>query len=757
MPDRRTLLGLLGLGARITARALRTRRKALSLQDRLSAIPAAGLPVQAPVRIRWNNHQIPYVLAEHDRDLAVGLGVVHAHLRLTQIEFMRRAAWGRLAEVLGPAAVQVDHMLRILNVPAALPGIMAGMPAETREWLEGFRDGINHVIANAPELPEEFRLLDFRPEPWSMEDLVALSRLAATDFTWKVWVPLLKLAGRPDWLKLWERMVGEDAIGVPSFAGGGLPGLNPALLDSMPALLGLFSRSGSNSVAVAAGRTAGGGAMIASDPHLGITLPNLWLLAGMKSPGHNAVGLMIPGVPVIGLGRNPRIAWGGTSLHAASSELVEVPAGTPLQERREVIRVRGGKPVAVTVRSRGDEPIISDAPLLPTRLGRVLALRWVGHRVSDELTSLLSVSRAADWEGFLSALEGYAVPALTMIYADQQGRVGTCMAAHLPRRPTKPPPDLVLGAEADEHWERMASVRNLPHCINPDGGVVASANDRPKGLEWMAVGWFFSPDDRVARLHELTGGGKVDGLVLRKAQRDVLMRSAIDIRDRLLALATGGAAATDPARDRLVGLLRDWDGHFTVEAEAPVALELLVYHLLRELHGKEDLDIYTHAWEPWALLRQDLAGLSAARLARAMKPAVQRTCKALDRHQNWGRMHRLRLRHPLGALPLVGKRYRFADVPAAGSNETLMKTAHGFSSGRHAVKLGAVARHISDLADPDCNDFCLLGGQDGFLGSSTFFDQFALWQEGRYIRLPLRPDTAEREMPHLTVLRPAGA
>jgi penicillin G amidase len=83
-----------------------------------------------------------------------------------------------------------------------------------------------------------------------------------------------------------------------------------------------------------------------------------------------------------------------------------------------------------------------------------------------------------------------------------------------------------------------------------------------------------------------------------------------------------------------------------------------------------------------------------------------------------------------------------------------MKTAHGFSGGRHRVKFGANARHISDLGDPDANYFCLLGGQDGWIGSANFIDQLDLWRSGRHIRVPLMPETVRREFRHVTELSP---
>ena len=84
-----------------------------------------------------------------------------------------------------------------------------------------------------------------------------------------------------------------------------------------------------------------------------------------------------------------------------------------------------------------------------------------------------------------------------------------------------------------------------------------------------------------------------------------------------------------------------------------------------------------------------------------------------------------------------------------------MKASHGLVSGQATpVTFGSMARHVSDMADPDANWFTLWGGQDGWLGSASFMDQVPLWREGRSIRVPLRAETVAVEFPHVTRLAP---
>jgi penicillin amidase len=735
-------VSLLGLAA---AKAVWTTKPPppVSLAQRLQAFPTRSLPIRQPVQLRWNAQHVPFIEAADDRDLAVALGAVHAHLRLTQIELMRRIAQGRLAQVFGPAARDIDHALRLLDVGRAVPAIAAMLPGTTSAWLSGFADGLNAVIAHGGARPHDLEILGIEPEPWTVPDLLCLSRLVAADFSWRVWLRLLRLRGRSDWGQIWRRLVGADGA-TPSAAGdsGG----------DLALLLAASGRGGSNALAVAPWRSASGAPLIAGDPHLPILLPTTWLIAGYKSPGHHAVGLMIPGVPAIAVGRNPWIAWAGTNLHAASSDLIDVGDLAPpsISTRRESIAMRWSRPHAVELRDSPCGPIISDAPLFGLPRQRPVALRWVGHRATDELSALLAVGRARSWAQFRAALDGFAIPGQNLIYADVEGHIGQVMAAHLPSRPPAPPADLVQDRSALGHWDRMVTGSDLPSRLDPPEGFVASANDAPPQGR-VAVGYFFSPDIRVKRLRARLGAASDltrDHLVA--LHNDVVAPAAAALAAALLRRIDGPAANVP-----VVDALRAWDGAYTVESPGALAFELILYHFVRALHGRKNLAVYRATWDAWSLVRDDLARTDPDRLRRAARSAVQRAQPPFARWRRWGDAHRLRLMHVFGAAPLLGGRFRFTDLPADGGNETLLKTAHGFAAGRHAVQYGSNARHICDLADLDANHFVLLGGQDGWLGSATFLDQLALWRERAMIQMPLRPETVRSLFSHVMTLAPA--
>ena len=727
--------------------------KPRDVAERLEAFPTRGLPLEGRVTVYWSERQVPFIEAESDGDAAFALGLVHAHLRLGQMATARMLARGRLSEMIGPLGIDIDRGLRTLSYGRAAAEIERGMDEAALDWVRRFVDGINHYQDGAAELPHDFRVLGLEREPWTVGDVLAIGRLAGTDVNWLVWADLLKLRARDDWPELWARLVKRGKTSFASFDGG-------ARTAAMQRLLGGTSKSGSNSVAVSGRRSATGGALIANDPHLGIVIPNLWLIAGVKSPSYHAVGLMGPGLPVFAIGRNPHIAWGGTNMRAASSDLYDVGdlLRSEIAERRERIGVRWWFDSEAVVRETGWGPIVTDTPLLADLDLPPLALKWTGHGASDEIGAMLAVSRARSFPEFRAAFDRFAVPGQNMLFADTGGNIGQVMAVRLPAR-SGAPADIFLDREThDAAWGAMRSGADLPFGLNPERGFLVSANNRPAETD-VPVSFFFSPDDRVRRLTALVEReATVDVAALKALQRDVYMASSAKLRDLFVARldALEMTAAADAAGAEAIGRLRDWDGQYRRDSLGAVAFEQFrtgfVSRFYALLYGEEHGKSFASMRRGTTLLEEDIAAADEETLREALAAGLRVAAEGLNSFAGWGDMHRLGLAHPLSRIPLIGGRYRFAEAGVGGSSETVMKTAHNTTAERHGVTYGSNARHISDMSDPDANWFVLLGGQDGWFNSSTMMDQWALWRSGDYVRVPLTPSEVRATFPYALAL-----
>ncbi len=726
---------------------------------RLKAFPTEDLPLEAAATLRWNDFQIPYIEATTDGDAALLLGMVHAHLRLAQMELGKRLSQGRLSEALGPFAEDLDRALRALAYGRAAAEIYRAMDETTRLWLDRFVEGVNLYKSRLTERPHEVELLALNDEPWTPEDIITLSRLASTDVNWITFYSLLAIEDDAARETVRRTLLETGLAGATSLP----PAPGPFSPEDVSTLLNAYGKPGSNSLALAGSRTVSGKPMLANDPHLGIILPNFWLIVGVRSPSYQVVGLAPPGMPVFAVGRNPRVAWGGTNMRALSSDLVDVASLPPeafVTETSE-IETRFWLDAPHETRWSPYGPVLTDVDVVPSAGGREVALRWMGHEPTQDLAALLAMSRAENWTQFRQALDGFAVPAQNMLYADVEGNIGLTLATILPDRPAWRKDVFILTPEqADEAWAERLNGRDLPFAYNPPEGVLVSANNRPVDSEEL-IGFYFPPDLRVHRLNELAAQTpKHDRESLAALQRDVLSLDAYDLTQEFLTRLDGASLDALPTDQRaVVRLLTDWDGAYTADSRAALAFEAMLVQLgpaLAEAAGQQPVyDALARGAHLRGYVRTLMATLDDELVRARIREALPTAAQALEDGRVWGDAHRLELRHMLASAPLIGDRYIYGDFPVGGSQETVMKTAHDLTAQRHRTSYGSQARHISDLADMDANYFVLLGGQDGWLESANFIDQAELWREGEYIRMPLRPSSVAEAFPRVMSLTPA--
>jgi penicillin amidase len=724
-----------------------------TMAERLDVFPRDRLPVERPVTIRWNRFQVPFVEAETDRDLAFVLGMVHAHLRLAEIRVLKQLVQGRAGEMVGPIARNIDHALKIMDIGRAAPEMVRQLPETERMLLESFAAGLNLYQSRIPELPPEFSLLGLKPEPFTVEELVSIGRLGSIDINWLVYLGLLQLRERPDFARIWARALDVGSGPVVSFpARGELGALEQIVLST--------ARTGSNALVIAPGKSASGSALVAGDPHLGMGVPNLWLLAGMRSPSFTGVGFMVPGLPFIAEGRSFDLAWVGTNIRSANSEFYDISKvnDANIEARTVDIKQRFWFTTERELRTSRFGPIVSDSSIVPSLKGETIALKWIGHQPTDEIGSLFGVMRAKNAGEFRDALAGFAVSPQNFLCADTQGNICHVLATVLPKRAAMKPVAPILDAsDPANEWRDFADSATLPFALNPPLGFLASANNKPTETPFP-IGYFFSSDERVSRLQQFVGEReKVSLDDLKQLQRDTLSLDSRDIASSLARLveAEPDAVAAAPS---FLAELKAFDGDYRVDARGPVVYETLLYHLVPAVYGAVSADGLVG---PYSDLRQlkryllsDIDALPLSRRREILIAAVRSAARDSAKFAVWGDMHRLRVQHWLAPLPVLGRNFVYGDYPSGGSRETPMKTAHGLINGVTVSTFGSQARFVSDMGDPDSSEFVLIGGNDGWLGSQNALDQVPLWLKGEYIRMPLKPETVAREFPVLTVLSP---
>jgi len=419
----KSLVGLLALAAILAAGGYWYLRQ--SLPDFNGTIAVEGLT--APIEIVRDSDGIPHITAEHKRDALFGLGYVHAQDRLWQMEFQRRIGHGRLSEIFGAAALSQDRFLRTVGFGRAARSAWEHLPADARQDVDAYVAGVNAFIAtrHGRQLPPEFSLLRFEPEPWTGADVIAWVKMMAWDLSANYSTELFRydLAARVGEERAAQLMPPYPRDGLTILTGEGAPppghdidssaaghrsapatkhsasnhdpratrdrdraAATPwsiqfanALSTGLPAVTSFLldgSRTealGSNNWVVDGTLTASGKPLLANDPHLATHIPSLWYLAHMTAGDFDVIGATLPGAPAVAIGRNARIAWGETNVAADVQDLYLErldPEGKaalfrdrfePLEIVSEEIKVKGAAPVRIDVRISRHGPLISDA------------------------------------------------------------------------------------------------------------------------------------------------------------------------------------------------------------------------------------------------------------------------------------------------------------------------------------------------------------------------------------------------------------
>jgi penicillin amidase len=724
------------------------RMGSIARAERLAAVPTKVDGAYGPIAIYWSEHQVPFIEAADDRDVPYAMGVVHAHLRLGQMEVLRRISQGRIAESAGPipVVVDIDHALRTIDFGKAAAAIEAQMRPDTREWVERYVEGVNDARRAQAKRPLEYRILGADDEPWTVRDVITLGRLASTDINWLGIVSHLSLSSSPHWETVRARVRGFHGMGTPSFG----PDVASPALD----LATMVGKTGSNSFAVAGARTASGKPILANDPHVGFALPALWCIVGYKSPSHHVAGMTIAGLPFVVLGRNDRIAWGGTNMQGVSTSVFDVSGlGEDEIRSREVeIGRRLWFGATRTVRETQWGPVLTDVPLIGEGWkGPMLALKWRGHEVSDEFSAFKDASHARNWEEFRAAWKPFAVSGQNMLYADAEGNIGQVMALeYQPWAGAAAVGERGPVASRDEPrhaWGRGIPSTELPWALNPEEGVLVSTNNTPVRLDPPAVVQGNS-NDRQDRIVALVKEGPVDRARASAIQRDVYSAASHGLARAVVARAKGldgggaggaraGGAGVGGAGEVLADL-EAWDGHYRADSRGALVLQAVTEALITRVYGAMyDARMAEYLMDSSAaydLLREDVeAGHADVYLAGALAEAAREA----EAGKVWGDVHRLAYRHFFGQAPVVGSWYTFGDVPVDGSLTTVFKTAAPIGVEKHTTRFGANARQIIDLSDPDAHWIALMGGQDGWMGSENFLDMVPMWRSGELVRVPM--------------------
>ncbi len=735
-----------------------------------------------PAKVVFESNGTAHISASSDHDLFLAMGYVHAKFRLFQMDLERRQGEGRLSEVLGAGknddVLNFDRFHLQLGLVRTAQAELAQLATDkkTRDVLDAYTQGVNDRIDEAEathQLDPMFSLLGYQPKPWTTFDTEIikgdLTEMESFTDTPLVMALLNKSLG-PDLTSEWFPVLPpnqQSPYDLGPYAGASKPApttyfslitdeqaaTDAALYSRLSAMPEgtLAIRGESNNWAVAGSKSASGGALMAGDPHLHLTLPAIWFQLSLDSPGYHVSGVSVPGTPVILLGHNQNISWSLTDAQNQQTFYYEEKEDSahPGQyfwngawKKYETVAydipVLGAATDHFTVKLSVHGPVMSQR-------GLTTSVWWAGSLPSHDLRNVLDIDQAANWDQFRTALSDWHGSAHNFVYADDQGNIGMISAGLYPQV-AKGRPWLPMPGTGEYDVTGTIPFDQVPQVYDPPSGYVWTANQRQVTGDYPyyigTASDFFDPGYRADEIHRVLSEDKkftvADMEALQTDTRDFLAAEMVPLLMHALqgeTLTGNDKAAADA--------LSSWDYRMEKDSNAATIWWTFWQSYLsatfdpwwRTHNVKVDRSIVDdylgEDLEAWTANDQTnpaftLIG-SAQNADDVMRTAFRSTVKTLGSqlgsdpaHWTWGRIHTRTIENLANITAL-----NYGPVPERGDAFTPL-AAHGFPSvegpsWRMVVDWGA---HTFEGIYP--------GGQAENPASDWYSTGVTTWLDGRY-------------------------
>jgi penicillin G amidase len=699
---------------------------------------------------------VPHVSADDERAAYYAVGYTQAADRLSQMDLQRRQMRGRLAEIAGEAALPEDRFHRSMDFVAAAEATwdLVG-ESEAGPLVEAYAEGVNARL-DREELPAEFGLLGYEPDPWHPVDTMLMEKQIAWGLTGSFATlrraVVLEEFGEDVLEELFPLEMDHDSPILRGEEDGECLSVRPDHPPTPvrepidPELVTWLSRFesdpgiGSNSWVVSGEHTTDGAPIVANDPHLLLMTPPLWYEQHVRTDSVDVRGFTFPGVPFVVIGENHAGAWGVTNVGADVIDFYRYETRSDdeyrydgewreFETREEVVAVDGAENETIEVKKAIHGPVIE-------REGREVGVAWTGLSATRTTEAIYEYSHADGLEKFLGATRKFDVPTQNLTYADRDGRTLYYATGRLPIREVDG--EVVTGTRVfdgsagegewggftpygESTWEGFVPFEEKPHLL--DFSHVATANQRVTDDLEHYVGFGFATPYRGERIYEVLDerveSGTVDRAFTRGLQTDTL-----DLRYR--AFVPDLVEAVEDDHPETAALLASWDGRMERDSEAALVFDRWLSQYREEAFAERfsEASLDDAYWpNDWVLSRLDpgsewFDGDRESTMGRALAAALSEI-----EGEGWGSYGDVArtgvIAHPFGLGFLD-----YSDWPTDGSSDTVKNF-------RPASAVGASVRLIVSPGG-DQAEAVLPGGNSGSPASEHYEDQLRLWADGEY-------------------------
>lgn len=726
------------------------------------------------VKVIYDENLIPHIFANNEADLYRAQGYITAKHRLWQMEFQTMAAAGRLSEIVGPLALDLDRMTRRKGLAyGAEIGIKFTQETdpETYALLEAYADGVNQYIDQLKDaqLPVEYKILNYRPEPWSafksilllkyMTDMLVgdrdleysnLRKILGDVMLDKLYPeypkgvePIIEAGHKWDFKPL--EVTRPDSITYPD---------DQLVINPLPQP---EDGTGSNNWAVSGSKTKTGNPILANDPHLSLNLPSLWYSMQLTTPNHSVKGATLPGALGVISGFNENIAWGVTNATRDTRDWYKITFQDQTRKayrygenweqttfRIEEIKVKGEPAYMDTVVYTHYGPVVYDKTFNSYRQDVNFALKWNVHEGSNEQKTFLKLNTGRNYEDYNAALDNFTAPAQNFVFASKSGDIAMRIQGKFPLKWQGQGKFFMDGADPRMEWQGYIPNEQNASTLNPARGFVSSANQHPTDSTYPYYvfdnSYEFYRNRRLNnRLSEMSNITVED---MQGLQFDDYYLHAAEALPIMLELL-GSDFDNDAEAKKYLSLLKKWDFYADPNQKAPTLFFIwwreAYSQIWKELSGNIAPVVLPNYYQTVLFMKNEANGeifdlketseLETA--ATHVKVGFKGMLEAMKKWEveegdfSWANYKKTKIQHLVPQF----KSFSVENVYTGGGAGILNATSgRSGASWRMVVELGTEVKAFGIYP----------GGQSGNPGSKFYSNFIPIWANGEYLNFDLR-------------------
>ena len=721
-----------------------------------------------------------FIYAKNLPDALIAQGFVTAQDRLFQMTLSRLFASGRISELVGDVGKESDIRMRTIGFHRQAEKHAKILAPETRRFLQKYTDGVNAYIKNHKDTRHlAFKLSGITPSPWTIEDTLTIMYFMGWDSAGNLPAEIISQM-------LVEKLGLEKAREIfpiernpDEVKGAPVKGMTGETKPVMMNLAGDYRikkylepgtlRVGSNNWALSPRLSESGKPIVANDPHLDSRiLPGPWYPCGIILPDLRAVGVIIPGIPGMVVGRTSHYALGITNAYGDAQDLfvetldpedpsryMEGEKSLPFEVVEEPLKIKdkeapgGMREEKITIRFTRRGPVVSGA-FSELKTKKVMTLRWAPFENMWPELGIEKLLFARSVDEVREALRWINVIMLNFVFADTEGNIGWHVSSRLPIRSEGSGALPQVVKDSRDLWTGFVPFDENPHRYNPSRGWVGTCNHYTVTQDYpFYYSSSVSTSYRYERLTQLLDTPQ------KKSQDDNwhYQRDTLNLLAKSITPIMINALTPYEDTRELGQILAAWDRRDDADEAGPIVFhavfEKFAFLVFRDELGDDLATSMLNQWNYWQerlqkmilegdspwfdnvdtkTVKEDRDGLLHQAGLEAIEAIGSRLGKDPEKWR-WGKLHTIEFVSPVRTEGFGKGLVGGGIYPFPGSVDTLCRGMYDYDK-PYDVTVSASLRMVADLGDEEKVLAVLPGGVSGRLFDPHTTDQIPSFIDG---------------------------